>query len=201
VNLRAVDDDDLSASSDDSLNDNNNNNDNEDCATLMTKKPGSETLDGLLLSSRTSSAPLSSSDNNDADATAFSFTCPCVGTTIDVSRRTRAVAIICLTTLFMFADQNLMAPNLTDIARDFGFTDDERDEKLGGDSGCSLSLIIDREQPPLLSATTHNNRSFYTHTNVPSSSRRRLLSARRAGVPGRRCARRPHTTPRSFVRR
>jgi MFS family permease len=33
---------------------------------------------------------------------------------------------------FLFADQNLMAPNLSSIADEFGFSDHERDEKLGG---------------------------------------------------------------------
>ncbi len=42
------------------------------------------------------------------------------------------VAILCLTVFFLFADQNLMAPNLSAIAKDFGFSDKERDEKLGG---------------------------------------------------------------------
>lgn len=34
--------------------------------------------------------------------------------------------------LFLFADQNLLAPNLTAVARDMGFDDAERDLKLGG---------------------------------------------------------------------
>jgi predicted MFS family arabinose efflux permease len=43
-----------------------------------------------------------------------------------------AIILICLTNLFIFADQNLMAPNLTQIARDFGFDDLQRDTLLGG---------------------------------------------------------------------
>ncbi|MCD6569673.1 MAG: MFS transporter [Deltaproteobacteria bacterium] len=43
-----------------------------------------------------------------------------------------AVILIALITVFLFADQNLMAPNLTQIAHDFGFSDVERDVKLGG---------------------------------------------------------------------
>ena len=34
--------------------------------------------------------------------------------------------------LFLFADQNLLAPNLTAVAHDFGFDDAQRDIKLGG---------------------------------------------------------------------
>lgn len=43
------------------------------------------------------------------------------------------IFLVGLTTFFLFADQNLMAPNLTQIARDFGLSDLERDQKLGGD--------------------------------------------------------------------
>lgn len=44
-----------------------------------------------------------------------------------------AVFLMGLTTLFLFADQNLLAPNLTQVAREFGLSDLERDQKLGGD--------------------------------------------------------------------
>lgn len=51
-----------------------------------------------------------------------------------MNRRDRAtVALMMLATFFLFADQNLMAPNLTAIAREFGLSDVERDQKLGGD--------------------------------------------------------------------
>ncbi len=43
-----------------------------------------------------------------------------------------AVILIAAINLFIFADQNLMAPNLTQIAHDFGFTDVQRDVLLGG---------------------------------------------------------------------
>ena len=47
-------------------------------------------------------------------------------------QRLYAVLLLALINLFLFADQNLMAPNLSQIARDFGFSDIERDVKLGG---------------------------------------------------------------------
>lgn len=47
-------------------------------------------------------------------------------------QRLYAVLLLALINLFLFADQNLMAPNLSRIARDFGFSDIERDVKLGG---------------------------------------------------------------------
>ncbi len=43
-----------------------------------------------------------------------------------------SVVLIALIGFFLFADQNLMAPNLTQIANDFGFSPNERDVKLGG---------------------------------------------------------------------
>ena len=49
--------------------------------------------------------------------------------------------LICLTTFFLFADQNLISPNLTLIAREFGFSDLERDKKLGGEIALGFFLI------------------------------------------------------------
>ena len=54
------------------------------------------------------------------------------------SRELYAVLLLSFINLFLFADQNLMAPNLTQIARDFGFSDVERDIKLGG----NISLVF-----------------------------------------------------------
>eukprot|EP00743_Colponemidia_sp_Colp-15_P006698 GILK01007223.1.p1 GENE.GILK01007223.1~~GILK01007223.1.p1 ORF type:complete len:518 (-),score=43.92 GILK01007223.1:91-1593(-) len=44
-----------------------------------------------------------------------------------------SICLLSITTVLLFADQNLMAPNLTSIAREFGFDDFERDSKLGGE--------------------------------------------------------------------
>ena len=51
-----------------------------------------------------------------------------------VPERPRAVvvALITLTSLFLYADQNLIAPNMSAIARDFNMSDEEKDVKLGG---------------------------------------------------------------------
>lgn len=48
--------------------------------------------------------------------------------------------LFCLLTALLFADTNLMAPNLTEIAEDFGMTPQERDEKLGG--GIALAFFL-----------------------------------------------------------
>ena len=42
------------------------------------------------------------------------------------------VVMFCATAGLLYADQNLMAPNLTQIANDFGFDAEERDKYLGG---------------------------------------------------------------------
>ena len=47
-------------------------------------------------------------------------------------RELYAVCLLAFMNLFLFADQNLMAPNLTQIAHDFGFDNTQRDLLLGG---------------------------------------------------------------------
>jgi MFS family permease len=49
------------------------------------------------------------------------------------AREIYAVILLAVMNLFLFADQNLMAPNLTQIARDLGLSDVQRDVMLGGD--------------------------------------------------------------------
>jgi predicted MFS family arabinose efflux permease len=49
-----------------------------------------------------------------------------------------AIILLAVINLFVFSDQNLMAPNLTQIAHDFGFNAVERDVKLGG----QISLVF-----------------------------------------------------------
>ncbi len=49
-----------------------------------------------------------------------------------------AVILLAVISFFLFADQNLMAPNLTQIGNEFGFTPEERDVKLGG----NISLVF-----------------------------------------------------------
>ena len=51
------------------------------------------------------------------------------------------VSLLCVMTALLFADQNIMAPNLTAIANDFGFTPEERDKKLGGDVAMVFFLV------------------------------------------------------------
>ena len=52
-----------------------------------------------------------------------------------------AVGLLSVATILLFADQNLMSPNLTAIAREFNFNDDERDRKLGGDIALAFFLL------------------------------------------------------------
>lgn len=48
------------------------------------------------------------------------------------SERGRTVSLYFVTVTVLFMDMNLMAPNLSTIAEEFGMDDDERDVKLGG---------------------------------------------------------------------
>ena len=64
-------------------------------------------------------------------------------------QKTLAIALLTINTILLFADQNLMAPNLTAMADEFGFNEAERDRKLGGDIalaffvlGAPVSLVI-----------------------------------------------------------
>ena len=61
--------------------------------------------------------------------------------TISDSQRNYSSFLICLTVFFLFADQNLLAPNLSLIAAEFNFNDMERDEKLGGNISFGFFVV------------------------------------------------------------
>ena len=52
-----------------------------------------------------------------------------------------ALALLALACVFLYADQNLMAPNLSAIATEFGFDAVERDVKLGGHIALAYWLL------------------------------------------------------------
>ena len=52
-----------------------------------------------------------------------------------------SLSLLFILSFFLFADQNLMGPNLTQIANEFGFTPIERDVKLGGEISLVFWLI------------------------------------------------------------
>ena len=52
-----------------------------------------------------------------------------------------SLTLLFILSFFLFADQNLMAPNLSQIADDFGFNDFEKDIKLGGEISLVFWLI------------------------------------------------------------
>ena len=52
-----------------------------------------------------------------------------------------SLSLLFILSFFLFADQNLMGPNLTQIANEFGFTAIERDVKLGGEISLVFWLI------------------------------------------------------------
>ena len=52
-----------------------------------------------------------------------------------------SLSLLFILSFFLFADQNLMGPNLSPIAAEFGFNDLERDIKLGGEISLVFWLI------------------------------------------------------------
>ncbi len=59
----------------------------------------------------------------------------------DKQQRSYTVKLYSLTTILLFADQNLLAPNLSAAAAEFGFDNDEKDQKLGGDIALAFFLL------------------------------------------------------------
>jgi len=58
----------------------------------------------------------------------------------DIQRKW-TILLYATTTILLFADQNLLAPNLSAAADEFGFNDMERDEKLGGHIALAFFII------------------------------------------------------------
>ena len=56
-------------------------------------------------------------------------------------QRKLATTLYLLTTSLLFADQNLLSPNLSDIAHEFNLDDLERDKQLGGDIAIAFFMI------------------------------------------------------------
>ena len=56
-------------------------------------------------------------------------------------RDPRAFAMLCAAMFFIYSDQKLMAPNLTAIGEFFGYDDDARDAKLGGQISVAFFLL------------------------------------------------------------
>ena len=57
------------------------------------------------------------------------------------TRERLSLGLLAILTVFLYADQNLMAPNLSMIATDFGLSDKERDLMLGGQISFGFFLI------------------------------------------------------------
>jgi MFS family permease len=49
--------------------------------------------------------------------------------------------LLCLTTFFLFADQNLLSPNMSAIAKEFNFSAAEKDSKLGGEIAFGFFMV------------------------------------------------------------
>ena len=55
--------------------------------------------------------------------------------------RQQLLALMCFGSFFLCADQNALAPNLSQIAEEFGFTAKEKDERLGADLALGFFVI------------------------------------------------------------
>ena len=58
-----------------------------------------------------------------------------------ISDRRYITVLLSITVVFLFADQNLLAPNLSMIADEFGFTNKEKDDKLGANIAVGFFII------------------------------------------------------------
>ena len=58
-----------------------------------------------------------------------------------MSERNYLTGLLCLTTFFLFADQNCLSPNMSEVAREFNFSDEEKDAKLGGEIALGFFMI------------------------------------------------------------
>lgn len=56
-------------------------------------------------------------------------------------QRKYTLVLYAITSILLFADQNLLAPNLSQAAEEFGFSDDVRDKRLGGDIALAFFLL------------------------------------------------------------
>lgn len=59
----------------------------------------------------------------------------------DDGKRRWTLVLYSITTVLLFSDQNLLAPNLSQAAEEFGFDENERDQKLGGDIALAFFVL------------------------------------------------------------
>jgi MFS family permease len=90
-------------------------------------------------------SPVEHEDSNSSNVATNSAT----ESGVNLRGRLVTVTLFATCVVLLFADQNLMAPNLSAIATEFGFNDEERDRKLGGQialaffvMGAPASLLI-----------------------------------------------------------
>jgi hypothetical protein len=119
--------------------------DDEDYENLSRPAMARSRRSGLSNASETFRAASSSSSAHDTIAFDNSSPIPTRFETLltiqQEHERRVAVILLCLCTILVFADQNLMAPNLTAMARDFHFDDLQRDQKLGGDIALAFFVL------------------------------------------------------------
>jgi MFS family permease len=85
---------------------------------------------------------------------------PCTSEPQPKQQRRLAVILLFTCVVLVFADQNLMSPNLSTIASYFGFDDTERDQKLGGDIALAFFLLGAPASFVIGALADHYNRIF-----------------------------------------
>ena len=55
--------------------------------------------------------------------------------------RLYVTSLMAVSTFFLFAEQNLLSPSLSNVAEEFGFSDHERDAKIGGHISLGFFLV------------------------------------------------------------
>ena len=58
-----------------------------------------------------------------------------------LSARRQTTVLLTITAIFLFSDQNLLAPNLSIIAKEFYFSNEERDDKLGAQIAFGFFIV------------------------------------------------------------
>jgi MFS family permease len=57
------------------------------------------------------------------------------------SKKNVLLVLLCYSSFFLFCDQNALAPNLSQIANEFGYYESEKDQKLGADLALGFFLV------------------------------------------------------------
>ena len=58
-----------------------------------------------------------------------------------ISNKCFTITVLIISLVLLYADHNLLSPNLTEISKEFNMTEEERDLRLGGQISLSFYLV------------------------------------------------------------